>query len=194
MVAESIACDLARDFGVLRAPVLPYGVNVRGPQPYPGTADLRPKTLHRFLNDLLICWQDQGFDEFILITAQLYDPHVEALATVTGATSRVRALEVLGMDFSSFFGEPTGPQHGGEVLTSIMLYLHPDKVNLSLAQDWVIAREGQRAPVLDRIPPGSPGSVGIPSRATPELGRAIYHHIVERIRAKVFVSPPELDG
>jgi creatinine amidohydrolase len=192
LVAEAIACELARDFGVLRAPTLPYGVNVPGPNPYPGTASVREKTLHRVLTDLLICWEDQGFDEFILITAQLYDPHVEALATVTGAAARVRVIEALGIDFSRFLGGPAGMQHGGEVLTSLMLYLHPDKVNLALAHDWVTAQNAARPDAnIERIPPGSPGSVGNPTRATAELGRLLYDHIVQRIRAKVFLTSPD---
>jgi creatinine amidohydrolase len=192
IVAEAVALELARDFGVLRAPTLPYGVNVPGPHPYPGTASLREKTLHRLLNDLLICWEDQGFDEFILITAQLHDPHVEALATVTGAGSRVRALEVLGMDFSEILGGPAGAQHGGEVLTSLMLYLRPDKVNLALAHDWEPPEpRPRRATAVERIPPESPGSIGNPSRATAETGRRIFDHIVQRVRAKVFLSSPD---
>jgi creatinine amidohydrolase len=192
LVAEAIACDLSRDFGVLRAPTLPYGVNVPGPTLFPGAASLGEKTLHRALNDLLICWEDQGFNEFIVITAQLYDPHVEALATVTGTQSRVRVVEVLGIDLSDILGGPVGPQHGGEVLTSLMLYLHPDKVNLALARDSTLEHRANRPiPTVEKLPPDSPGSVGYPTRATAELGRRIYDHIVQRIRAKVFLSPTE---
>lgn len=192
VVAEAVALELARDFGVLRAPTLPYGVNVPGPHPYPGAASLREKTLHRVLNDLLICWEDQGFDEFVVVTAQLHDPHVEALATVTGTGSRVRVLEVLGMDFSELLGGPAGAQHGGEVLTSLMLYLRPDKVNLALAHDWVPPEpRPRRTTPVDRIPPESPGSIGTPSHATAEKGRRIFDHIVQRVRAKVFLSSPD---
>jgi creatinine amidohydrolase len=192
VVAEAVALELARDFGVLRAPTLPYGVNVPGPHPFPGAASLREKTLHRVLNDLLICWEDQGFDEFILITAQLHDPHVEALATVTGTQARVRVLEVLGMDFSEILGGPAGAQHGGEVLTSLMLYLRPDKVNLARARDWVLPeRRPKRTTAVERIPPESPGSVGNPTHATAERGRQIFDLIVQRVRAKVFLSSPD---
>jgi creatinine amidohydrolase len=192
VVAEAVARELARDFDVLRAPVLPYGVNVPGPHPYPGAASLREKTLHRVLNDLLICWEDQGFEEFILITAQLHDPHVEALATVTGTQSRVRVLEVLGMDFSEILGGPAGEQHGGEVLTSLMLYLCPDKVNLARAEDWVPPEpRPRRTTSVERIPPESPGSVGTPTHATAERGQRIFDHIVQRVRAKVFLSSPD---
>ena len=37
----------------------------------------------------------------------------------------------------------------------------------------------------------SPGSVGNPTRATTELGRLLYDHIVQRIRAKVFLTSPD---
>ena len=42
VVAESLVDDLSREFGVLRAPTVHYGVNVPTTVPYAGTASLKP--------------------------------------------------------------------------------------------------------------------------------------------------------
>lgn len=196
LLVEAIAAELSRDFGVLLAPTLPYGVNVPGDRPFPGAASLREKTLHSTLNELLADWEGQGVDEFILLTAQLHDPHVEAIAAVTTKGARVRVIEVLGIDFSELLGHAPGPQHGGEVLTSLMLYLHPGKVNLARIEDFPFPGRPSGPPPysLARLPKRSVGVVGHPSRATAELGRALFEHIVQRIRAKVFLDSPEHPG
>jgi creatinine amidohydrolase len=189
-VAEAIAATLSREFGVLRAPALAYGVNVPGPEAFAGSASLREKTLHRVLNDLLASWESHGFDEFILVTAQSFDPQVEAISTTSAKRARVRVLDVLGIDFSEFLHGRRGPQHGGEVMTSLMLYLCPDKVNLDRAADFLFPGHAHGAPqrCVDRIPEGSQGSVGQPEAATAETGRAIFDHICRKIRAKVFLA------
>lgn len=194
LVAEAISAALARDFAILQAPTLHYGVNLPAERAFPGTSGLHEKTLHRLLNDLLASWEDHGFTEFILLTAHNYDPHVEALASVSGTRARVRAIEVLGIDFSEHLEGRGGPQHGGEVLTSLMLYLHPDKVNLALAEDFPRPGDAAGPKRLSKLPVDAPGSVGEPTLATAEKGRLIFEHIVQKIRAKVFISPPEEDS
>lgn len=189
VVAERVAAELSREFRVLRAPALAYGVNVDTERPYPGAASLREKTLHRALNDLLASWEDDGITEFLLLTAHSSDAHVEAIATVSGTGARVRVLDLLDIDFSAFLRGERQPQHAGEVMTSLMLYLCPDKVNLDEAQDFPPARLRQRRTGrVDRIPADSLGAVGYPSYATAETGERIFRDIVRRIRERVFIQ------
>ena len=193
-VAEAVAGALARDFAILQAPTFPVGVNLPAERPFPGTAGAREKTLHRMLNDTLASWEDSGFEEFILITAHDYDPHIEALASVSGTRARVRVIEVLGIDFSEYLDGRTGPQHGGEVLTSLMLYLRPDKVNRQRAEDFHLPAPGGDPRHIARLPAGSPGSVGDATLATAEKGALIFEHIVRKIRSKVILDPPPDDA
>lgn len=190
LVAEAVASVLSRDFGVLRAPAVPYGVNLPSARGFPGAAALQEKTLHRVLNDLLACWETQGFKEFILLTAHSHDPHVEAIASVAIRTGRIRVIELMGIDVSSHLDRDRGPTHGGEALTSLMLYLHPRKVNLAAARDSAPTRGGKGLPRrLGKLPAGSAGAVGFPSSASAEKGEKIFEQMVERIRAKVFLQP-----
>lgn len=191
VVAESLAADLSREFGVLRAPAVNYGVNVPGERDYAGTATLRKKTLHRALNELLASWAGQGFNEFVAITAALHDPHAEAMATVFAPHARVRVVEAMAVDLSQFLEGPAGPEHGGEALTSLLLHLRPGLVRMDAAKDYEMDVERFRRFVrgrLSTLPVGCPGSIGHPTRATAAKGREIYEHILGKIRQKVFLS------
>lgn len=195
LLADALARDLAREVGVLRAPAVPYGVNVPADRAFAGTAGLAPKTLHRVLNDLLADWEDHGITEFILISTHRHEPHVDAVATVTGTQSRVRVLDALSVDLSQFLDGPGGRAHGGEVETSLMLYLYPDRVNMERAQDFALP-ESHRQRLAPRplcLPATSPGSLGHPTLADAEKGREIYHFLVDRIREKFFIHPDDDD-
>ncbi|HEX8691658.1 MAG TPA: creatininase family protein [Longimicrobium sp.] len=192
VVVEALVADLAREFGVLRAPTFHYGVTVPGERDMAGTAGLRPKTLHRALNELLAAWSCQGFEEFIAVTANRFDPHVEALATVRTAGARVRVVEALSVDLSQFLEAEGGPEHAGEALTSLVLHLRPEAVRMDRARDFPVDVPTGGRPVarLARLPEGCPGSVGRPTRASAEKGRQMYEHILQKIRHKVFIAPP----
>jgi creatinine amidohydrolase len=192
-VAEALARDLSQEFGVLRAPTFHYGVNLPGEESYAGTAALRAKTLHRALNELLAAWSLQGFDEFVCITANVHGPHAEAIATLRAPGGRVRVIEALTVNLSSLLTGAGGPEHAGEALTSLLLHLRPECVLEERARDFTMDPDTARKFVggrLKRIPLASGGAVGQPRLASAEKGRAIYEHILQKIRLKVFIAPP----
>lgn len=192
IVVEALSHDLSTEFGVLRAPTFGYGVNLPTERIFAGSATLREKTLHRALNDLLADWEEQGFTQFILITAHSYDPHLEALASVAVSVARIRVINALAIDPPEGVVVHAKPEHGGEVLTSLLLHLKPDLVQPELAVD--VAPPKPRFPAFSRnrlkaVPSESPGSVGWPSRANRAAGERIYAHILQKIRERVFLSP-----
>ena len=192
IIVERLADDLSKEFGVLRAPTLEFGVNVVTERGFAGNASLRRKTLHRALNDLLDTWESTGVKEFILLTAHEHDPHLDALTTVITRGARVRAVNIFGMDLHDLLQGQTEPMHGDEVDTSIILYLAPELVRMDLAQDYMMSRDELRRYRRGwlRISKDSPGSIGKPSLASAEKGRALYDRIHSRVRERVFVSPP----
>ena len=192
MIVEHLADDLSAEFGVCIAPTLEYGVNVATERGFPGNASLRKKTLHRMLNDLIDTWESTGICEFILLTAHEHDPHLEALSTVITSGARVRVVDIFSVDFGDLLEGQTEPMHGDEVDTSLLLYIAPSLVRLDLAQDYMMSREELRRYRRGwlRVPRASPGSIGRPSLATAEKGRAIYDRILSRVRERVFVAPP----
>ncbi|HVE79011.1 MAG TPA: creatininase family protein [Gemmatimonadaceae bacterium] len=191
IIAERLADDLSAEFAVLRAPTVEYGVNVQSERGLGGSTTMRKKTLHRMLNDILDAWELAGVREFILLTAHEHDPHQEALATVITTEARVRVVDVFGMDLSDLLEGQTGPMHGDEVDTSLMLHLAPELVRLALAQDYMMSREELRRYRRGwlRVPPASAGSIGRPTLATAEKGRQLYDRMRERIRERIFVAP-----
>ncbi len=191
IIVERLASDLSAEFDVLVAPTVEYGVNAETDRGFAGNASLRKKTLHRMLNDLLDTWESTGIREFILLTAHEHDPHLEAMSTVITSGARVRVVDIFGMDFHDLLQGESEPMHGDEVDTSLLLYIAPELVDLQLAQDYMMSREELRRYRRGwlRVPSASPGSIGRPTLAKAETGRALYERIYTRIRDRVFVAP-----
>jgi creatinine amidohydrolase len=191
IIVERLSDDLSAEFGVLRAPALEYGVNVDTERGFAGNGYVRKKTLHRMLNDLLASWETTGVREFILLTAHGHDPHQEALATVITAEARVRVVDIFTVPVDDLLEGQTEPMHGDEVDTSIMLFLAPQLVQMELAQDYMMSRDALRRYRRGwmRVPKGSPGSIGRPTLATAEKGKALYERIRSRISDRIFLAP-----
>jgi len=193
LIVERLADDLSAGFGILRAPTVPYGVNTVTKRPFPGNATIRRKTLHRFMNDLLGSWEQCGLDAFIILTAHGHDPHQEALSTLLTRRARVFTVDIFALDFTGYLEDPTGPTHGGELDTSLMLHLAPELVRMDLAQDFLlterqVARYRRRA--VGAVPALSPGSMGRPTLASAEKGASLYKMIHDRIATRVLGAPP----
>lgn len=200
IIVESLADALSADLQLLRAPTVEYGVNSDHERTIPGNATLRRKTLLRALNDLTDAWEAGGVREFVFLTAHGHDGHQEALSTVITKAARVRVVDILSIDVSDLTVSGTGPLHGDEIDTSLLLHLAPHLVHMDRAQDYIIApasRGRYRHPLVRRatlrIPADSTGSVGRPSTASAATGAAIYTRIFERIRERIFLAPPATD-
>lgn len=191
IIAERLAEDLSAITGVTLAPTIEYGVNTAVEREFPGNACMRKKTLHRMLNDLLATWEASGFREFILLTAHDYDPHQEALDTVITTIARVRVVDIYAVDVRDLLEGQTEHMHGGEVDTSLLLYLAPHLVRMEWAKDYTMPREALRRYRRGRlrVPKESAGSIGRPTLATADKGRAIYERIRQRICERIFATP-----
>ncbi len=192
VMAERLAHDLSAEFGVLVAPTLAYGVNVDTEQDYAGTGSLRRKTLHRVLNDLLAAWEGDGFDEFILITANFHDPHLDAMTTVVTEHARARVIDLQSVRIGEFLERQTQPEHAGEAETSVMLYLAPHLVRKDEIKDYPLAPEELKRYLRGRMPrppAGCEGAIGHPSAANAEKGEKIYKHALEKLRVRLFLEP-----
>ncbi len=118
-----------------------------------------------------------------ILTAQSSDSHLEALSTIRTDQATVQVVDIFSLDFGSLLERPA-PVQGGELDTSLMLYLAPHLVRMDLAQDFdltpgVLSR--YRPGHSRHLPAGSPGSVGYPSLASPQKGESLYTFILERV-------------
>ena len=161
IVVEHIADALSGEFGVLRAPTVEYGINATPDPAYPGLVTLRKKTLHRMLNDLLTTWECHGVNEFVLLTAHGYDPHLEAIATVGTVRARVRVVDLFAVNLSDLVGVRRSDDDRGGIYASLLLFLAPNLV------DSTANTEG----------------------ASAEQGRALYERMRAKISERIFLAP-----
>jgi creatinine amidohydrolase len=193
MVVERLADDLSAEFQVVRAPTLEFGVNDRSEVQGAGAASVRRKTLRRWLNDLIPDWERAGIVEILVLTMNGFAPHQEALGTAVADRARVRVIDILALDFGPLAEHPDDPMHGGEIDTSLVLYVRPDLVRMDAAYDCILSesdlRRYRRGSAL-RLPVDSPGSVGHATSASQEKGQRLYRFILDRIRERVFHANP----
>jgi creatinine amidohydrolase len=181
IILERMADDLSSTFGIIRTPTVEYGVHERT-RPFPGGATLRRRTLHRVMNELIESWEDgAGVREFVILTAQSSEAHLEALSTIRTDQATVQVVDIFSIDFSAEL-ERAAPIQGGELDTSLLLYLAPQLVRMDLAQDFSLSPDVRYQPGESRhLPEGSPGSIGFPSLASAQKGERLYRFILERV-------------
>lgn len=161
IVVEKIADALSGEFGVLRAPTVEYGVNAVTEPEYPASVTLRKKTLHRMLNDLLTTWECHGINEFVLLTAHGYDPHLEAISTVGTVRARVRVVDLFAVNLSDLVGVRRSEDDRGGIYASLLMYLTPSLVD----------------------------AANVEAGASAEQGRALYERIRARVSERIFLAP-----
>ena len=184
IIVERLADDLSESLSIIRTPTVEYGVHATT-RPFPGSAALRRRTLHRVMNELIESWEEgAGVREFLIITAQSSEGHLEALSTIRTDEATVQVVDIFSINFGSLLERP-GPIQGGELDTSLLLYLAPHLVHMDLAKDFEVTpsllaryRPGQTR----HLPEGSPGSIGYPSLASAQKGERLYTFILDRVR------------
>jgi hypothetical protein len=110
-VVEAVTQEFSETHGILRAPAFTYGGLTKDGAERAGTAGLQRKTLHRAVNDLLGAWEDHGVEEFILITAQRSEPHMDALLMAFTSEARTTVFDLLSLDITDLTppGDPLPP-------------------------------------------------------------------------------------
>ncbi len=191
IVVERLADELSAACGVVRAPAVEFGVNDVAAA---GSAGVRRKTLRRWLNDLLVDWEQQGIRDFLILTMSGHAAHQEALGTVVTERARVRVVDILALDLAPFLDDAHGPIHGGEADTSLVLHVAPHLVRMDRARDCILPepdrrryRRGSRV----TLPPSADGSVGLATRATADKGRRIYDHIKTHLVRHIAAMNPD---
>lgn len=183
IIVERLADDLSAAVSVPRAPTVEYGVHTPS-RSFPGGAALQRKTLHKVMNELIESWETgAGVRHFLILTAQANDAHQEALSTIRSDIAHIVVVDVFALDFHGLLERPDDPIQGGELDTSLMLYIAPDLVRMELAQDFALPGDHRFRPgSTRRVPEGFPGSVGFPSLASAQKGERLYTFILGQIR------------
>lgn len=155
LILERLTDDLSARTGIPRTPAVAFGVHAASEDVGPGAAGLTRKTLHRVMNELIAAWETEAkVRQVTILTAHASEGHHEALSTIR-TTATVRMIDVLGGVFGDLIDAPDAPIHGGEVDTSLLLFIAPERVDRS------------------RLPAGL--------AASPEKGEAILRHLLDRL-------------
>ena len=183
-LAEAVTRRVSVELGILQAPSFSYGEVGSGRGHFAGTATLRRKTLHRTVNELLASWEDHGVSEVVVITAHRYEPHLDALLMALTSRSQTTVIDLYAVEVGDLLEAPPDLEHGGEMETSLMLHLAPERVRKDQMADYMPSSGDARRYIRQRMPTapaGSRGVLGRPTIATAEKGRALFERWVEAI-------------
>lgn len=181
LIAERVSLDLSARLGVIMAPPFHYGLTQPDWEPYAGTSTLRRKTFHRAINELLASWDDHGIAEVVIITAQRHEPHLEALLTALTPSAVTEVVDLMTIDVSDLVQGRPEDERGGELETSLLLYLDPSLVRMDQAVDYIADPA-----TVDKYLAGSAASrhsdfkgvVGRPTLASAEKGEAVFRRYI----------------
>jgi creatinine amidohydrolase len=139
-VAESLAHAVAKETGALAGPTLPFGYSEWFLE-FPGTISLKIETLIQVLREYTSCLIHNGFRKFIFINGHAGNTtavDVVSRECTMSQSARIAMAEIwklanlMGGDIPDL--KETSFKHAGEIMTSIMLHLHPDMVSMDRAK------------------------------------------------------------
>jgi creatinine amidohydrolase len=187
--AESTAEALATRIGALVAPTLPYG-NCAGTRPFPGTVSVSIGALSRFTRELVEELGRTGFRRVLILSGHAAQGHMAALRE--GADEAVRARPTLRVAVLSDYDfvyelrgklSPPTDGHGGLLETSRVLSMRPDAVGQDRPKvEYRFSRFRVGDPTIEEWPESVIGDTG---PATPELGRQVQAHVLDRLETTV---------
>jgi len=148
-VAESLANEVAKETGTLVGPVLPLGYSEWFME-FSGTISLKLETLTQVLREYTSCLIHHGFRKFIFINGHAGNStavDVVAREYTMSQSARISMVEIwkianlMAKDIPDL--KENAFKHAGEIMTSVMLYLHPAMVTMERARvEYVKSGQG----------------------------------------------------
>lgn len=154
MLSTDVAAAVAGQLGALVAPVFAYGYKSQprsgGGDHRIGTTSLSANTLMHLIEDVAVSFLDQGFKNVVVLNGHyenyqfIYEGLDKAVKQARDAGSQSRGVLMSYWDFvdeitlrevfpDGFLGWDI--EHGGVLETSLMLLLHPEKVDMARVID-----------------------------------------------------------
>ena len=186
-ISSRLAEDLEKKIPeLLLVPPMWAGVSAHH-MDFPGSITLRPKVFIDVLHDICGSLHHHGFRRIVLLN---------------GHGGNRSSLEVLGQELFVEFGltvntlaywdlvpdlvkslkktQSSGMGHSGELETSLMLYLAPELVDRQTIPEGVLGLEpsGPMSGIkryINMKEHSAQGVIGMPSAATSEIGKELYH-------------------
>ncbi len=182
--AGKVSSEVAGSLDALFLNPLPYSSSLEH-KGFAGTITLKPDTLKRIIWDIAESVSAWGIKYLALINAHGGNFILNPTAREWNMGNRLPRIMLI--DFYNGISGMRPNLHAGEVETSLMLYLAPEKVRANKPRDFVPdwGREDLTHFGMKKISPE--GVWGFPSRATREKGEKWFkeaaHYCIDRIRA-----------
>jgi creatinine amidohydrolase len=199
-VAEAVANAVAEATDCLVAPSLPLGYSEWFLE-FPGTISLKMETLIALLREYLTSLLHHGFRRFIFVNGHGGNaPAVDVVARefklehdVDVAMVQIwKVVNSLANDIPDL--KENVFRHAGELMTSLMLYLQPETVEMERAKVEYVKTNKQPFKAKSSLGPAEfkgveinlydkakrlteSGTMGDPLSATAKKGEIIFHHI-----------------
>jgi len=163
IIAEAVACEVAKRFGAVLGPTLQVGVSPEH-MGFPGTLTLTPKTFKAVVGELAKSLRMHGFKEVIIING--HGGNNRALAGMKG----VRVVNLT---------ECLKPyDHAGEVETSLIMHIRPELVDRGRIRKHEFKWPGKKG-WEDTREFSKSGVLGDPTTASEEKGRQYLLRLAE---------------
>jgi creatinine amidohydrolase len=174
-IALAIAKELSKRTGVIVGPIVWYGV-CNTTRAFPGTVTADFDSFKSYLASVFLSLWETSFRTVYVISGHLGGSHVSALKEA----SRKSDLEVLFLDLRKIDSKDileTMPFHAGEAETSLMLFLHPERADMSRAVDEDI--EFLDFSTTASVKLTKSGVWGSATKATADKGGKLFSRIIE---------------
>ena len=186
IVAERMCDEISEKYGILVAPTINYGVNLPlDNKIMTGTTGITYELLKDTLANITKYWKMQGFKHFFAVSCHGDIFHIKAL---DDSSEDVKVIETYEVEQEDILEKQVCTRHACESETSVMLYLYPELVDMSVAKDFDIPID-EFMPYLehkrdDKIE-GYIGNVGYSTFATKEKGKIIYERMMKNLEEKI---------
>lgn len=202
ILAEEVSKEVGEKTGVLVTPVVPFGCS-RPYAHFPGTMSVSIETLIKYVFESCENLAKNGVKKIIFMSAHGGD-NLSALREVSFLLREKHevmcaVIHVWGVISQhvpkDFWGPKLRMGHGGEPVTSVMLFLHPELVNMDQAKlnELIDIGEGFKTNnygshnfngLLQNIylfaeEVEKEGFMGDPTRASAEKGKILYEKTIE---------------
>jgi creatinine amidohydrolase len=187
-IADAIGKALAEKSKGFYIPALPISTNAeqRGKR---GSVGMHSDTFYRMLTDICLNLKVQGFKKIAVVQTHggifVMNPIIRELNADYNPDLMVAKLDMLEICWPQYKDagilEMDTELHAGEGETSLMLYLHPELVDMSKAVDFVpdVPRSALNYGAITRYSPS--GVWGDATKGTYEKGKKMFEFSVEEM-------------
>jgi len=169
-IAEAVSNEIASKLNAVVAPSVAPGVSSEH-MDFPGTLSLSQKSFKNQLTDVCRSLRKSGFRRIILVNGH------------GGNRRALSSIRLRGVRHLDIVGQIKGYDHAGEIETSLMLCLHPDKVRVKKIRMHDFRFPGKKS--WRTIDYSKSGVLGDPTKASKQKGRAYFRQIVSQLMGEL---------